>query len=290
MCTHRNIVYPHAYTLSSHFHSTSIIWGCDNVTYDPCESPWTQRSWPVKPVNVFHMFLHMSGSAPYARARFSPPWHSSLSHTIFWISNSDSMTYNSSTSFFTSLVISSTVEASWRPGSCLWHLSLSHPDPQDTRQLDDHRQFSGVFEWEQSWVTTLRSYGFAFDKFALDRLSWHWGNESCAVYKDPSICASFFSSATRPGLCQNIPICSLSNVLDSCPVRGFKLLSRQKETDRSSICPDKRWETIGLTVKDRKPSRVSVTLFSNDVLELGQHWEKIVASCVACRWPTLELF
>lgn len=60
-------------------------------------------------------------------------------------------------------------------------------------------------------------------------------------------------------------------------------LSRLTQTDGSSICLDKRRETIGLTVKDRNPSGVSVTLFSNDVLELGQHWERIVASCVVCR-------
>lgn len=63
----------------------------------------------------------------------------------------------------------------------------------------------------------------------------------------------------------------LSDVLHSRPVGGFEPLSRLKETDGSSICLDKRGETIGLTVKDRNPSRVSVTLFSNDVLELGQH-------------------
>lgn len=189
----------------------------------------------------------------------------------------------------TLLVISSTVEASCRSGSCLWHLPLSHPEPRDTRQPDDREQFSGVSPWEQSWGTTQRPYGFVHDKFALDRLHWHWGNESRAVYRDPSIRASLFSSGTRPGLCQNIPMRSLSDVLNSRPVRGFKSLSWVRETDGSSICLDKRWETIGLIVNDRNPSRVSVTLFSDDVLELGQHWEKIVASCVVCRWPTLAL-
>lgn len=33
---------------------------------------------------------------------------------------------------------------------------------------------------------------------------------------------------------------------------------------------------MGLIVEDTNLSWVSVTLFSNDVLELGQHWEKIV--------------
>lgn len=41
---------------------------------------------------------------------------------------------------------------------------------------------------------------------------------------DPSIWDSF-SSETRPGLCQNIPMCCLSDVLDPCPVRGILALS-----------------------------------------------------------------
>lgn len=43
---------------------------------------------------------------------------------------------------------------------------------------------------------------------------------------------------------------SLSDVLDSCPVRGFKSFS----ADGSSICLAKTGETIGLTLKDRNPS------------------------------------
>lgn len=94
---HTWLLYTHTHALyHPYFHSTSIICGCDNVTCDPCESPWTEGSWPVKPLNVFHMFLHMSGCAPYA-----PLSHSSLSHTIYWISNSDSMaSYNPRTSLF----------------------------------------------------------------------------------------------------------------------------------------------------------------------------------------------
>lgn len=121
--------------------------------------------------------------------------------------------------FSTLLVISSTVEASCRSGSCLQHLSLSHPVPRDTRQPDGHRQFSGAFPWEQSWATNLRNpYGFVHDKSALDRPFWHWGNESRSVYRDPSICASLFSSGTRPGLCQNIPMCSALSQMSSTRV------------------------------------------------------------------------
>lgn len=35
-------------------------------------------------------------------------------------------------------------------------------------------------------------------------------------------------------------LCALSDVLDSCSVRGFESLSWVKETDGSSICLDKR--------------------------------------------------
>lgn len=79
------------------------------------------------------------------------------------------------------------------------------------------------------------------------------------------------------GFVKTSPMCSLSDVLDSCPSRA---LSASWETDGLSICLDKRWETIRLTVKDRNPSRVSVTLFSNDVLELGQHWKKMAVCCM----------
>lgn len=157
-------------------------------------------------------------------------------------------------------------QTAWWPQTDFWCFSMR-------AKLGDNPETS----WFYSWWIRLGLY-------------WRWGNESCAVYRDPSRRASLFSSETRPGLCQNIPVRALSDVLDSRPAGGFKPLSRVKETDGSSICLDKRWETIGLTVKDRNPSRVSVTLFCSDVLELGQHWEKIVASCVVCRWPTLELF
>lgn len=150
MCTHRTLLYPHTYTLSSLF---SQYIHHHAVTCDPCESPWTGRSWPVKPLNVFHMFLHMWGCAPYA-----PLSHSSLSHTIYWISNSDTMTsYNPSTPFFLHY---------W---SSFWRCRLpaglvlacnTYPCLTLSRRPNDHRQFSGVSPWEQSWLTTLRPYGF----------------------------------------------------------------------------------------------------------------------------------
>ncbi len=145
----------------------------------------------------------MSGSAPYA-----PLSHSSLSHTIYWISNSDNMTsLNPSAPFF--YIIGHLVDC--RGFLQVWFL-LATPIPVSPCAP---RYQTSDFPREQSWVTNLRPYGFVHDKFAVDRPLWHRGNESCAVSRDPSICASLFSTGTRPRLCQNIPMCSALSQMSS---------------------------------------------------------------------------
>ena len=84
------------------------------------------------------------------------------------------------------------------------------------------------------------------------------------------MCLSFLIRDKAGALSKHPHVLSLSQMSST---RVLLELSRPRETDGSSICLDKRWETIGLTVKDRNPSRVSVTLFSSDVLEVGQHRE-----------------
>lgn len=83
----------------------------------------------------------------------------------------------------------------------------------------------------------------------------------------------------------------MSNHIHVSYLRGLCLLFKHFQVrrlmDEASAC--ERWETMVLTVLGMNSSWVSMTLFSSDVLELGQHWEKIGVSCVAHHWPTLEL-
>lgn len=197
MCTHRTLLYPHTYALSSLF---SQYIHHHAVTCDPCESPWTGRSWPVKPLNVFHMFLHMWGCAPYA-----PLSHSSLSHTIYWISNSDTMTsYNPSTPFFYIighlsdgvgflqvwfLLVTPTPVSPWADGLMT----------TDSFLVFLHENKAG---W-QPWDLMV----FVHDKFGLDRPSWRWGN---VQYMEIVPYMPFFSHQ-RQGFVKTSP-CELSQM------------------------------------------------------------------------------
>lgn len=140
------------------FHSTSIICRCDNVTCDPCVSPWTGGSWPVKPFRCFpHVFAHGRLQAPYA-----PPSHSSLSNTIYSISNSDSVTSHNPRAFVSSplLGIFLAVCFSCSSGSCLSHLPLSHARLRETRRRMTTEGFLVFFSIKkQNWLTT-RPYEF----------------------------------------------------------------------------------------------------------------------------------
>lgn len=191
-------VYPRARThrlYYPHFHSTFIICGCDNVTCDPRESPSTQRSRPVKPVNVFHMVSHMPGSAPYA-----PPSHSSLSHTIFWISNSDDMTsYNPGTSFH---IIGLLLDCR---GFLLVCFLLVTPIP--------------VSPWAPWWTVF---WGFSmkakaewqlWDLMVLFMINFPWagdsGNESCVVHRSFHMGLSFLIRDKAEALSKHPHVLSL---------------------------------------------------------------------------------
>lgn len=120
-----------------------------------------------------------------------------------------------------------------------------------------------------------------WDLMVLFMKNWPWTGctdteEMRAVqYIEIPPCVPLFSHQAQGRGFVKTSLCALSHMSST---RVLLEDSSRCETDGSSICLDKRWETIGLSVKDRNPSRVSVTLFSNDVLELGQHWEKIVVS------------
>lgn len=106
---------------------------------------------------------------------------------------------------------------------------------------------------------------------------------------DPSIWDSF-SSETRPGLCQNIPMCCLSDVLDPCPVRGILALSAKGDWWIKHLSGKKKKKTqkkrnnwAHCLIQESLSSISDLVFFFfssfNDILELGQHWKNCGVLC-----------
>lgn len=197
-----------------------------------------------------------------------PVSHSSLSHIIFCTSDSGTLTsYNPCPS---SHIIGRLTERSvFLP---VWFVfrntyACLTPNPRCFRQS------SGVSPQKRSRVTTLRTYGCAYDQFALDRLS---GKEKCVIYKSIHFCFKFLGGGgdkaeSFSGRC-SVGCPSLVLLEESSCLLGWR------EADESSICLDKRWKTIKRTSKDKNPSRGSVTLFFKGFFQ--RRGEIVVLGCV----------
>lgn len=176
----------HTWPLSTHTHTHFIILIFTahlsfSATCGPCESPWTLRSWPVKPLNVFHMFCTCRAGL-----------HMPLCHT----------------SRYPTLSIESQILRVWPliiPGprhywSSFWRCRLpsalvlacnTYPCLTLSRQPHDHRQFSGV---SPSWLTALRPHVFLLMMY----LCWTVGSdagEMCSIWRSFHTCLFFLIRA-----------------------------------------------------------------------------------------------
>lgn len=139
------------------------------ATCGPCESPWTLRSWPVKPLNGFHMFCTCRAGL-----------HMPLCHT----SRYPTLSTESQIQTVWPLIIPGPgfFRSSW---SSFWRRRLpsalvlacnTYPCLTLSRQPHGHRPFSGVSMRTKLVDGPETSCFFAHDVFVLDSRQWHCGN------------------------------------------------------------------------------------------------------------------